>query len=224
MPLTLSCKAFWSVDEVVVISSRSGGRFSQTLVFQVMHSERKPPSGCAASHPCDSRLVSRCNLPCSQASATENVANAAVELGAFGVGLQYILIGLARNLEILVYGPVAKFQLEDGLVLVVCHAGQQAGLHRRAIGQGLVIRCGRCGLADWVGSGGEKFMAFFVWGSCFSGARPLGDRRAAADEGRVCIGPRDAACGLARAGRLLGRGTEPGATLRHRRQGNGGPD
>src|ERR1039457_7004736 len=57
--------------------------------------------------------------------------------------------------------------------------------------------------------GGEKFMAFFVSGSCFSATRRLGDRKAAADDGGVGIVPRDAACGPGRAGRLLGSRPPP---------------
>ena len=67
-------------------------------------------------------------------------ANVSVEIRAFGVSLQQILIGLTRNVEILVDSPAAKLDLENGLVVVVSHAGQRAGLQRHAIRQGATVR------------------------------------------------------------------------------------
>ena len=50
------------------------------------------------------------------------------------------MINLVGNVEIMVDGPAAKFELENGLVVVVSHASQQAGLHRYAILQEPAVR------------------------------------------------------------------------------------
>jgi len=75
-----------------------------------------------------------------KARVAENTAHMAVEICAFGVGLQQILIRLERNVEILVDDSATKLDLENGLVGVVSHTGQQAGLHGHQIGQQSAIR------------------------------------------------------------------------------------
>src|SRR5580658_7432614 len=64
-------------------------------------------------------------------SVTEETANMAVEIGTVGFGLQEFLIAPAGNAEVLVDGSAAKFQLENGSVVVISHTGQQAGCDRQ---------------------------------------------------------------------------------------------
>ena len=75
-----------------------------------------------------------------KARVAENTAHMAVEICDFGVGLQQILIRLERNVEILVDDSATKLDLENGLVGVVSHTGQQAGLPCHQIGQQSAIR------------------------------------------------------------------------------------